>query len=123
MTNLPNKRVLSVDPMTRGFAFVVLEGPNTLLDWGTKTTIQHKNQECLLKVHDLVKQYAPDCIVFEDHRHWSSRRCPRIRLLLEEISKLAKEMKVELFALTPSDVKKFWSHLGANNKQAIALTL
>src|SRR5947207_3331343 len=33
----PNpKRVLSIDPTSRGFGFVVFESPTTLVDWGCR---------------------------------------------------------------------------------------
>jgi hypothetical protein len=30
------KRVLAIDPTHRGFGYVILEGPERLIDWGTR---------------------------------------------------------------------------------------
>jgi len=37
------RRVLAVDPLSRGVGFAVLEGNDNLIDWGIKTTGQADN--------------------------------------------------------------------------------
>lgn len=38
MNHLPitDKRILAIDPTTRGFGFGILEAPERLIDWGVK---------------------------------------------------------------------------------------
>ena len=52
-------RVLALDPTHRGFGFVVLEGPTTLVDWGVKRVGPAKNQETIAKVSGLIERYRP----------------------------------------------------------------
>ena len=35
-THMHQKRIITIDPVTRGFGFAVLEGPEDLIDWGVK---------------------------------------------------------------------------------------
>ena len=64
--NSQEKRILAVDPSTRGFGFAVLEGPERLVDWGVKEARDNKHVKCLGQIEKLIKQYEPDAIVVED---------------------------------------------------------
>ena len=33
---IKEKRVLAIDPTTKGFGFAIMEGPERLIDWGVK---------------------------------------------------------------------------------------
>jgi hypothetical protein len=87
------KRILAIDPITRGFGFAVLEGPDVLVDWGLKGTSQwheSRNAWCLRQVGDLIDFYQPDAVVLEEHADPHSRRCSRIRHLLDGITEVAR---------------------------------
>ena len=49
----------ALNPTHRGFGFVVLEGPTTLVDWGVKRVGPAKNQETISKVCGLIERYRP----------------------------------------------------------------
>src|SRR5215813_4871248 len=95
-----DKRVLAIDPSTRGFGFAVLEGPNRLIDWGVKDTKTDKRKRSLKLIADLIDQYQPSVVVVEDYAGKGSRRCARVRELINDISKLAmkREVKVRRFS-------------------------
>ena len=38
------KRVVAIDPITKGFGFAVLDGPKLLVDWGLRGTKPSSNQ-------------------------------------------------------------------------------
>src|SRR5207249_4491100 len=57
------KRVLAVDPTSRGFGFAVLEGPDRLLDWGLVHARTDKRARTLEAVADLLERYRPDVLV------------------------------------------------------------
>src|SRR5215813_4631329 len=91
-----DKRVLAVDPSTRGFGFAVLEGPNHLIDWGVKETKTDKKQRSLKIIGDLIDQYQPSVVVVEDYAAKGSRRCDRARELINEISKFADKRNIKV---------------------------
>jgi RNase H-fold protein (predicted Holliday junction resolvase) len=86
--------VLAVDPSTRGFGFAVLEGPNRFIDWGVKETKTDKKRRSLKLIDDLIERYQPSVVVVEDYAGKGSRRCRRVRELIETIRKIAEERKL-----------------------------
>src|SRR5205823_10365620 len=113
-------RVLAIDPSTRGFGFAVLEGPNRLIDWGVKETKTDKNRMTLKLTTDLIELYQPSVIVVEDYEEKGSRRCRRVRELIEDISKLAAKRKIKVKSFSRAKVKQTFSESGAVNKYEIA---
>ena len=73
------KRVLAIDPTTKGFGFAVMEGPERLIDWGVKGVKRSEKKRSLKLVADLIDQYQPDVILVEDCLGKGSRRCQRVR--------------------------------------------
>jgi hypothetical protein len=119
ITSKPNpKRVLAIDPTPRGFGFVVLESPTTLVDWGVKVVREPKEAMTLKKVLDLIRHYMPEIIVLEDHR--GSRRHPRIQRLLVAVGRLATTEGLKSRYIPISWVKKIFRTFHANTKHEIA---
>lgn len=98
MTRLQSRhlRVLGIAPSTRGFGFAVLEGEETLVDWGATEVKHEKNAETLAKVERLITHYQPDVLVLPDALQKKSRRSPRIKSLCQEIATLAETRKIKV---------------------------
>lgn len=122
MTNKASSpiRLFAVDPCPRGFAFAVLEMPADLVDWGLREVMSDKEGGTLQKVNELINHYAPDFIILEDWRHWSSRRCSRIKRLLQSLGDLAKTLGVECRTITQEDLRFFWERMGCRIKDEVA---
>src|SRR5262244_1805861 len=116
-------RVLAIDPSTRGFGFAVLEGPNRLIDWGVKETKADKKRRSLKLIDDLIGLYQPSVIVLEDYPAKGSRRCGRVRELINDISKLAVKRKVKVRNFSRLKVKQAFSESGASTKYEIAIAI
>jgi len=113
-----SKRVLAIAPKPRGFGFAILESPTTLIDWGVKATRQQKEATTLAKVAELIRHYQPEVFVFEDCR--KSRRCPRVRRLLDHICNLAIHKSVRPRSVPASRVRKVFLSFHARTKHEIA---
>jgi len=120
---IPQKRVLAIDPTTRGFGFAVLEGSENLIDWGVKEARDNKNSRCIQLIKELMDQYQPDAIVLENHRGKGSRRCTRIQKLLERILKLVTDKKITSNSFSKSQVKNAFFNVGVPTKLYIALAI
>src|SRR5262249_47177251 len=116
-------RVLAVDPSSRGFGFAILEGPHRLIDWGVKETKTDKKQRSLKIIADLIEQYQPNTIVVEDYAAKGSRRCGRVRQLINDISKLAVRRRVKVWSFSRLKVKRAFAESGASNKYEIAIAI
>ena len=113
-------RVLAIDPFTRGFGFVIFEGPERLIDWGIAHVRENKHRECLKRIEELVDHYSPNIIVLEDTAADGSRRCDRVRELLGDIPQLAGRHKIPTRRVSPSDVQEAFSSSDASTKEQMA---
>ena len=100
--NPKHTRSLAIALSTRGFGFAVLEGAETLVDWGVKTVKGDKNSQCLAKVECLIVHYQPALIILQDLSAKDSRRSARIRTLSLAIIEMvvARRLKVALVSGT-----------------------
>lgn len=114
-------RVLAIDPTTRGFAFAVMEGPHRLIDWGVKSVRPVNEGRCLAGVAAQIKFFAPTVLVLENTAARSSRRCRRVRQLIQAIRTLAAKMGVRTRLVSRGQVKTVFAASGALTKHQIAL--
>jgi hypothetical protein len=80
------RRVLAVDPFSRGVGFAVLEGPDRLIDWGLRTTVRADNAKSARVIDKLVDRFRPDVLALEDWESAGSRRCVRVKILLDRVA-------------------------------------
>jgi Holliday junction resolvasome RuvABC endonuclease subunit len=114
-------RVLAIAPSDRGFGFAVLEGRDTLVDWGIKRAKKEgKNIQSLKNVKELIVRYQPGVLVLEDASAKNSLRSPRIRRLCRQISKLAATQKVSVKLFSRDQVMKTFLPDGRRTKYAVA---
>jgi len=116
-------RVLAIDPVTKGFGFAVLEGPDHLVDWGVAHVSGEKHAAALQRIADLLDHYRPKFVVIEDWAHPGSRRRERIRELLEAVPGLAAERKVGTCRVPQKTVKRVFSASGPITKHEIAVAI
>src|SRR5579862_4800711 len=91
------KRVLAIDPFSRGVGFAVLEGSEALIDWGLKTTGRADNAKAVRAIETLIDRFQPDVLALENWESAGSRRCRRVDLLLNHIaSSESKHLTVQL---------------------------
>ncbi len=86
MRNKTVKRVLAIDPFSRGVGFAVLEGPESLIDWGLRTTGRADNAKAARVIEKLIDRFRPDVLALEDWDSAGSRRCGRVEKLLDRIA-------------------------------------
>lgn len=115
------KRVLAVYPKSRRFGYVVLEWPLTLVEWGVKSTRTNKEAATQAKVDAIARQYRPECVIVEDATH--SRRCDRIRKLIDKIRHLAESRRIASRAIPTARVRKAFQAFGAKTKYETAHTI
>ena len=117
----PQNLVLSIYPFSRGFAFVLFEGPESPFDWGVKEIKEkHKNTKTLDAIKRLIDRYRPEVLVIEDTIGKETRRTSRIRKLYRMLVHLAATEYVELRRITKTEVKACFLSVGASTKYEIA---
>ena len=113
-------RILGIAPSTRGFGFALLEGLDTLVDWGVKSVTGDKNHGSIKKVEELIAHYQPDVLVLEDAAAKDSRRAARIRALCRKIVAVAKARKVSVALFSQEQVRRVFFADGQGTKHALA---
>lgn len=116
-------RVLAVDPTTKGFGFVVFEGPDSLVDWGAASVKRDRNLRTLLRITALIRRYSPDVLVIEDHTSRTCRRRARVRELLRSIARLGPTHSIAIHRATLRSVRSTFAALGVAKKYPIAAAL
>jgi hypothetical protein len=114
-------RILAIAPSDRGFGFAVLEGRDTLVDWGIKRVQrENKNAKSLKKAEGLIALYRPGVLVLENASAKHSLRSPRIRRLCPQIIKLAATHKLNVKLFSRDEVMKTFLPEGQGTKYAVA---
>ena len=109
MTGFQDNPVLSVYASSRGFAFVLFEGPESPYDWGVKEIKgQDKNVQTRDAIKRLVDRYRPEVLVLTDMSEGNSRQTSRIRKLHRMIKHLAATEYVDLCQFPKSAVKAYF---------------
>jgi hypothetical protein len=82
----PIRRILAIDPFSRGVGFAVFEPGVGLTDWGLKTTRRADNPKAVRAIEKLISKVAPDLLALEDWESTGARRCERVEILLNLIA-------------------------------------
>lgn len=120
------KRVLAIDPITRGFGFAVLEGPDRLVDGGVKGTNTHsgdRNGWCVRQLADLIELYQPELLVVEDSSANGARRSRRVSRLIEMARDAALERGIKVRAIPRTKLGRPLVRDGTVTKYNIALAI
>jgi hypothetical protein len=111
---------LAIAPSSRGFGFAVVEGQETLVDWGVKSVKGDKNANSLTKIEELLTLYSPGLLVLPDLSAASSRRSARIRELGERIAWLASSHNLKVRSLSRKKVQRYFPSDTSPTKHTIA---
>ena len=124
--SLATKRVLAIDPTTKGFGFAVLEGPEVLVDWGMKQVrgdLSRRNRRCLEEILKMITRFQPDVLVVERTGVKSCRRRRRARRLMVSLLALARSHRLRTRRVSRRSVQRCFSETGSATKRQIAVAL
>lgn len=113
------RRVLALELTSKVFSFVVLEGPERLIVWGSRG-ITADVSRYLPKLAREVERYRPDVLVLEDAG--DSRKGQRVKAHLAWSEQWASDEGLAWRAIPRSVLEEWAAHLGAD-KQARAAML
>lgn len=116
--------ILAVYPISRGFAFVLFEGPESPYDWGVREIrAKSRNSRCIDGLKELIDRYRPEAIVIEDTDEARYRRSPRIQRLYRMLAHLAATEFIEVYRFSQEAVRCHFSGCGATTKHEIAMAV
>lgn len=113
--------VLAIDPASQGLGFVLLDGPNMLIDWGFHNTRRMRDVQATAFLRKLLSLYKPDVLVLEAFDlAKKAHRSPRILHLLNVFASLAAKSGVRPERIARKSVRTLFA---STNKYEIALLL
>jgi hypothetical protein len=115
MTNPLPKRVLALDPFSRGVGYAVLEGRDNLVDWGLKTTRRADNHKASRAIESLLEWFQSDVLAIEDWNAADSRRCRRVEVLLDQIASV-KQKRLQVRLITRRELRMIGPQSQTNTK-------
>ena len=123
MRRFAEQRVLAIDPANRGFGYAVLEGPQSLLDWGVTGTRTTTTGDLAQHAETLIDTYEPDMIVVEDYGLNIARQRRRAQAFLRVLARHAAKRHLRVCAFARATVRKSFADARARNKDQVALLL
>jgi Holliday junction resolvasome RuvABC endonuclease subunit len=87
--------VLAIHPTSRGFGWVLFEGPLAPVDWGIASAKTNRSARCMAKFEKLLNQYQPSAIILEKSDDGESLRNNRIRLLVQTMRGFASNRDID----------------------------
>ncbi|HEX4960617.1 MAG TPA: hypothetical protein VF173_07240 [Thermoanaerobaculia bacterium] len=117
-------RVIAIDPIAKGFGFVIFEQPFHLVAWGIARVKGDKRAGAIVQFEKLLAEFRPDAVVLEDAAAPGSRRRHRVRDLIKELLTLAgrRNLVVHTFARS-AVIERFSSPEKRATKYSIATRL
>jgi hypothetical protein len=111
------ERVLAIDPVARGFGFVVLEEePLRLLDWGVTSCRKKGTGECVGPLNRLVVRYEPTVLVLEDPQGARASREAALVAFMATTGEVIEDGPVPVELYPRSAVRDVFIRAGARTK-------
>ena len=118
------KRVLALDPITKGFGYVIFELPFRLVEWNIAYVTGEKHAGAIARFTELINHIEPDGVVLEDVAAAGSRRRYRVRRLIESLAAYIRGRGIPVHTIARSAVARRFAPEGeAATKHAIAAQL
>ena len=113
-------RLLAVSLSTWGFGYAVLEGGNSLVDYGNKRINKDKNARSLAHIEKMIVHNQPDVLVLQDVNAKGTHRAPRIKQLHRKIVALAKKRKLKVVEISGTELRRLLLNNEAGTKREMA---
>jgi hypothetical protein len=118
---LGRARVLAIDPTPTGIAYVVLEGPERLVDWGVSHTSATSKHSYIERLRGMIEEYRPDLLVAERYGTRHGRRSTRVNAVLHRVEAFAFGECLPLRTVSRIEVREVFNG-GSKEEIARALT-
>lgn len=111
--------VLALHATSRGFGYVVFEGPSAPYDWGIVGAKGDKNAHCLRKFEMMLDRLIPETLLLEEAASVANRS-RRIAKLYAATASMAASRGIEVVIYRLGQIKACFASVGAVTRQEIA---
>lgn len=111
--------VFALHATSRGFGYVVFEGPFSPYDWGLVTAKGDKNVACLRKLEKLLDRHQPETLLLEEPGSVANRS-DRIARLYKAATALSAGRTIDVAVYRLQDIKACFASVGARTRHEVA---
>lgn len=115
--------VLGLHPSSRGFGWILFEGPLSPFDWGAVEVRGNKNALALGRIEKLLDKYQPGVLVLEDFEDEGAQRSGRIRDLCCGVLRLAAARRIPVCLYTRDRIRTAFAGSRARTREEIAAAI
>ena len=113
--------VLAICPFSRGLAYVLFEGPLSLIDWAVKDLRADGRTTLSLQVtKSLIERYQPDVIILHARRAKTARRAATARRIEQMIAAYASGQALDCHRYSREQIRRCFQASGARTRFEIA---
>ena len=113
-------RSLALWLSSRGFGYCLMEGSNTLVDYGNTVINGDKNNRVVAHIEKMIVRNQPDVLVLSDVNAKGTHRTVRIKKLHAAIVALAKGRRIKVVKISGKQVRQLLLGDETGTKQEIA---
>jgi hypothetical protein len=111
---------LSIYPNSRGFGYVVMEGPRMLVDYGISTVKPISNDAVLARLKKVMDHHRPTVVLLREADAATASQSPRVLKLIMAISGFVKDKGIPVHRYSREQIKNVFEQFGAATKYDIA---
>ncbi len=115
-----NSLALALHATSRGFGYVLFEGPFAPYDWGAVTAPNNKSATCLDKLEKLLDRFTPECLILEEYSPSLSQRRQRLTRLYRSMASVAASRSIDVYVYTKAQIQACFATVGAQTRHQIA---
>jgi hypothetical protein len=112
--------VLAIHPTTRGYGWILFDGPGSALDWGIASAKASRSTRLLTKFERILARNRPETLVLEDVEDVSERRGARATELSRSMLHLAQCEGMRTSVFPRSAVRACFAARGVTTRAEIA---
>ncbi len=119
---LPSARelVLAAHPTTRGYGWILFDGPHSPVDWGTVSAKPKRQSRLTSRFERILKRHSPDTVVLEEFDGAAGRRGERAQELSRAMLELARSASLKTAVYPRFTVQARFAGSAANTRYEIA---
>lgn len=96
--------VLAVFPTSRGFGWVLFEGPMAVVNWGIASVKTNRSAWCMTRFGKLIDLYRPKAILLEVNESAEAAPRSRVALLTQDMRGFAANRDIDVHVYSRAEI-------------------
>lgn len=115
--------VFGFRPSSHGFGWIAFSSPFSVHDWGVVDAKGDKNEQCLVRLENLLRRLAVHTFVLEAFENTDAKVSQRVVRLCRAVVALAQANGLEVQIFSRGQVKACFASVGARTRHEVAAAI